>query len=60
MRQKVGVVVATALTEPQTVGLACACWTLAAGRWSVELAAPQGRTLKRRRLDALLRAAGVR
>jgi transposase len=57
-REQVGVVVATALTDPQTVGLAFASWTL--DRLAAYLAEHTGITMQRSRIDELLIAAGLR
>jgi transposase len=57
-REQVGVVVATALTDPQTVGLAFASWTL--DRLAAYLAEHTGITMQRSRSDELLIAEGLR
>jgi transposase len=57
-REEVGVVVQTALTDPQTLGLSFASWTL--DRLAAYLAEQQGIAMKRSRLDELLRAEGLR
>jgi transposase len=57
-REQVGVVVATALTDPQTLGLSFASWTL--DRLGAYLAEHQGITMKRSRIDELLIAEGLR
>jgi transposase len=57
-REQVGVVVATVLTDPQTLGLAFTCWTL--DRLAAYLAEQQGITMKRSRIDELLIAQGLR
>jgi len=57
-REQVGVVVATALTDPQTLGLAFAAWTL--DRLAAYLAEQHGITMKRSRIGELLLAEGLR
>jgi transposase len=57
-REQVGVVVATALTDPQTVGLSFASWTL--DRLAAYLAEEKGIPMKRSRIDELLIAEGLR
>jgi transposase len=57
-RDEVGVVVATALTDPQTLGLSFASWTL--DRLAAYLAEQKGIAMKRSRIDELLIAEGLR
>jgi transposase len=57
-REQVGVVVATALTDPQTLGQPFASWTL--DRLAAYLAEEKGITMKRSRIDELLIAEGLR
>jgi transposase len=57
-REQVGVVVATALSDPQTFGLFFASWTL--DRLAAYLAEHKGITMKRSRIDELLIAEGLR
>ena len=57
-REQVSIVVQTALTDPQTLGLSFASWTL--DRLVAYLAEHQGITMKRTRLDELLIAEGLR
>jgi transposase len=57
-REEVGVVVQTALTAPQTLGLSFASWTL--DRLAAYLAEHKGVTMKRSRIDELLIAEGLR
>jgi transposase len=57
-REEVGVVVATALTDPQTLGLTFASWTL--DRLAAYLAEEKGIAMKRSRIDELLIAEGLR
>ncbi len=57
-REQIGTVVATALTDPQTLDLPFASWTL--DRLAAYLAEHKGITMKRSRIDELLIAAGVR
>jgi transposase len=57
-REQVGVVVATALSDPQTLGLSCASWTL--DRLAAYLAEHKGISRKRSRIDELLIAEGLR
>jgi transposase len=57
-REQVGTVVQTALTDPQTVGLSFASWTL--DRLAAYLAEHTGITMKRSRIDELLIAEGLR
>ncbi len=57
-REEVGVVVQTALTDPQTLGLSFASWTL--DRLAAYLAEHQGIAMKRSRIDELLIAEGLR
>jgi transposase len=57
-REQVAVVVATALTDPQTLGLSFASWTL--DRLAAYLVEHQGIAMKRSRIDELLIAEGLR
>jgi transposase len=57
-REQVGVVVQTALSDPQTLGRTFASWTL--DRLAAYLAEHQGIAMKRSRIDELLRAEGLR
>jgi len=57
-REQAGIVVATALTDPQTLGLPFASWTL--DRLAAYLAEHHGIAMKRSRLDELLIAEGLR
>jgi transposase len=57
-REAVGLVVATALTAPPTLGLAFASWTL--DRLAAYLAAHHSVAMKRSRIDELLLAEGLR
>jgi transposase len=57
-REQASVVVATALTDPQTLGLAFASWTL--DRLAAYLAEQKGIPMKRSRVDELLIAEGLR
>jgi transposase len=57
-REEVSLVVQTALTDPQTVGLSFASWTL--DRLAAYLAEEKGLTMKRSRIDELLIAEGLR
>lgn len=57
-REQVGVVVATALSDPQTLGLSFASWTL--DRLAAYLAEHKGIAIKRSRIDELLIAEGLR
>jgi len=57
-REQVGVVVATALTDPQASGPPFASWTL--DRLAAYLAEPQGLTMRRSRVDEPLLAEGLR
>jgi len=57
-REQAGVVVATALTDPQTLGLSFASWTL--DRLAAYLGEHHGITMKRSRIDELLIAEGLR
>lgn len=56
--EQVARVVATALTDPQTLDLSFASWTL--DRLAAYLAESQGITMKRSRIDELLIAEGLR
>jgi len=57
-REQVGTVVATALTDPQTLGQPFASWTL--DRLAAYLAEHHGITMKRSRIGELLLAEGLR
>jgi transposase len=57
-REQVSTLIATALTDPQTLGQAYSAWTL--DRLGAYLAAHQGIAMKRSRLDELLLAEGLR
>jgi transposase len=57
-REQAGVVIATALTAPQTLGLAFACWTL--DRLQVYLNDVAGIAIKRTRIRDMLQAEGLR
>jgi transposase len=57
-REQAGVVVATALTDPQTLKLPFASWTL--DRLAAYLAEHRGITMKRSRISELLIAEGLR
>ena len=57
-RDEVGIGVATALTDPQTLGLSFASWTL--DRLAAYLAQHKGIAMKRSRIDELLIAEGLR
>lgn len=56
--EQVGVVVAASLTDPQTLGLPFASWTL--DRLATYLHEEQGIAMKRSRIGDLLRAEGLR
>jgi len=56
--EQVGVIVATALTKPATLGLPFAAWTL--DRLVAYLAEQQGITMKRSRLGEVLLSEGLR
>jgi transposase len=56
--EQVGAVVATALTDPQSLGLPFGCWTL--DRLEVYLNEARGLPIKRSRIDDLLLAEGLR
>jgi transposase len=56
--EQVGEIVATALTDPQTLNLPFACWTL--DRLQAYLTAQKGIAMKRSRIDQILRAEGLR
>jgi transposase len=56
--EQVGEVVATALTDPQGLGLPFGCWTL--DRLAVYLNEERGLPIKRSRIDDLLIAEGLR
>ncbi|MBP7694397.1 MAG: helix-turn-helix domain-containing protein [Anaerolineales bacterium] len=55
---EVGVVIATALTSPESLGLPFACWTL--DRLETYLNEKRGLAIKRSRIDELLIAEGLR
>ena len=55
---EVGVVIATALTSPESMGLPFACWTL--DRLETYLNEKRGLAIKRSRIDELLIAEGLR
>src|SRR5690348_5461128 len=57
-REEVSLVVQTALTDPQTLGLSFASWTL--DRLAAYLAEEKGLSMKRSRIDELLIAEGLR
>ncbi len=57
-REQVSTIIATALTDPQTLGQAYSAWTL--DRLVAYLAEHQGIAMKRSRLDELLLAEGLR
>jgi transposase len=57
-REQVGTIVATALSDPQTLGQAYSSWTL--DRLTAYLAEQHGSAMKRSRLDELLLAEGLR
>lgn len=57
-REQVGTIVATALTDPQTLGQAYSTWTL--DRLAAYLTEHHGIAMKRSRLDELLLAEGLR
>ena len=57
-QEQVGTVIAIALTDPQTLGLSFASWTL--DRLAAYLAEQKGITMKRSRIDDLLIAEGLR
>jgi transposase len=57
-REQVGTIVATALTDPQTLGQSYSAWTL--DRLATYLAEQHGIPMKRSRLDELLLAEGLR
>jgi transposase len=56
--EQVGEVIATALTDPQTLGLPFGCWTL--DRLEAYLNEERGLPIKRSRIDELLIAEGLR
>jgi transposase len=56
--EQVGEVIATALTDPQTLGLPFGCWTL--DRLETYLNEERGLPIKRSRIDDLLLAEGLR
>ena len=56
--EQVAIIVQTALTAPQRLGLACASWTL--DRLAAYLAEHEGIAMKRSRLGELLLAEGLR
>jgi transposase len=57
-REQVGTIIATALTDPQTLGQSYSSWTL--DRLVAYLAEQHGIAMKRSRLDELLLAEGLR
>ncbi|MGZ3639743.1 MAG: helix-turn-helix domain-containing protein [Ktedonobacterales bacterium] len=57
-REQVGMVVATALTDPQTLGQAFACWTFE--RLAVYLHETQGLAMSRSRIHEVLQREGLR
>ena len=57
-REQVGTIIATALSDPQTLGQVYSSWTL--DRLAAYLADHAGITMKRSRLDELLLAEGLR
>lgn len=57
-REQVAIVIAAALTAPQTLGLPFSSWTL--DRLATYLAEQHGITMKRSRIDELLLAEGLR
>ena len=57
-KEEVGTVIATALTDPQDLGLPFGCWTL--DRLAAYLNETAGLAIKRSRIDELLRAEGLR
>jgi transposase len=57
-REQVGLVLATALTDPQSLGLPFGCWTL--DRLVAYLHDQHGLTMKRSRIDEILLAEGLR
>ncbi len=57
-REEVGLVIATALTDPRTLGLPFASWTL--DRLETYLNEERGLPIKRSRIDELLQAEGLR
>ena len=57
-REQVGQIIASALTDPQTLGLPFASWTL--DRLGAYLAEQQGISMKRSRLDEVLLSEGLR
>ncbi|MGO8951087.1 MAG: helix-turn-helix domain-containing protein [Ktedonobacterales bacterium] len=57
-REQVGTIVATALSDPQTLGQVYSSWTL--DRLAAYLAEHEGIAMKRSRLDELLLAEGLR
>lgn len=58
MAEQVGEVIATALTNPTTLGLPFACWTL--DRLAAYLSEVKGIAMKRSRIDELLLTEGLR
>src|SRR6266542_486543 len=57
-KEEVGTVIATALTDPQTLDLPFGSWTL--DRLEAYLSEARGLAIKRSRIDELLRAEGLR
>ena len=57
-REQVGTIVATALTDPQTLGLPFKSWTL--DRLATYLSEQQGIAMKRSRLNEVLLTEGLR
>jgi transposase len=57
-REQVGLVVATALTDPQTLGQAFACWTFE--RLAIYLHETQGLAMSRSRIHEVLQREGLR
>ena|SRR5437899_256181 len=57
-REQVGIVVATALSDPQALGQVFSAWTL--DRLAAYLAEQHGITMKRSRIDEILLAEGLR
>jgi transposase len=57
-REQVGIVVATALSDPRALGQAYSSWTL--DRLAAYLAERHGITMKRSRIDEILLAEGLR
>lgn len=57
-QEQVGLVVATALTDPQTLGQSFACWTFA--RLAIYLQETQGLAMSRSRIHEVLQREGLR